>query len=73
MALRPAPKHYAVRVLLGFDLFCNALIGGNPYETLSSATYAYFLEGKRWAATAIIILEIFPFDKGHFERAYQRE
>ena len=41
-------SNYILRVLIAADQLVNALIGGNPDETLSSAAYRAEKEGRFW-------------------------
>lgn len=56
---------YFCRVLLGADQFLNALLNGNPDETLSSCVYR---EDRQWLVSIINTIFI---DPNHCQIAYE--
>lgn len=67
-------SNYILRVLIAADQLVNALIGGNPDETLSSAAYRAEKEGRFWGFWRPVIDFLFrPFQKDHCFNAYLAE
>ena len=40
--------NYVLRVLLGLDRFCNAILGGDPKETMSSRMGKFVARKRGW-------------------------
>lgn len=57
---------YIIRVLIGFDTFCNSVLGGSPYETISLRSALAREEGKAWGCLLCQLLNLFQAD--HCER-----
>jgi len=47
---------YLFNVLIGFDQFCNTLLGGHPGETISARCGRAATEGKAWGRFLAAIL-----------------
>lgn len=60
---------YLVRVLVALDRLVNALIGGDPVETLSSVAYRKHRDGKRFGFLMYVINGLF-FSRTHCQDAY---
>lgn len=57
-------KRYILNVLIGIDQLGNALLKGNPDETISSRSYRRRVEGsKRWALAERVINVLFYRDR----------
>ena len=67
-------SNYILRVLIAFDQLVNALIGGNPDETLSSAAYRAEKAGGLWGFWRPVIDFIFqPLQSNDCFNAYLAE
>lgn len=53
---------YLLNVLAGIDRACNAVLGGDPRETISSRAQKAQAAGKRWACVLCRFLDIFQRD-----------
>ena len=62
-------KQYVLNVLVGLDQFTNALIGGDPQETISSRAGKGQKEGKRWACLLCRFLDY--LQKDHCARSIE--
>jgi hypothetical protein len=58
-----SPKgRYLWRVLIGLDQFFNAVLGGNPDETISSRSHKAALRGKWWGKVLCHALHKIDYD-----------
>jgi hypothetical protein len=62
-------KTYILNVLIGFDRFVNALIRGNPSETLSSVAFRKHRDKERFGFMFYVINTLFG-NPHHCEAAY---
>lgn len=65
---------YLECVLVALDLLANALLGGSPYETLSSVAYRMSLRADphwRWRLARRVIERLFWWEPGHCQIAYE--
>ena len=60
---------YWVRVLIGFDIFANVILGGNADETISSRSARAATEGKLWGRVLSRFLNLFQRDHGALAEA----
>jgi len=73
-----ANKHFKrlgtwlVRILVGLDRMVNAIIGGNPAETLSSVAYRKHRDGGRFGFMMHVVNTLF-MSKTHCEDAYKSD
>ena len=66
-------KRYALNLLIAVDQLVNAILRGDPDETLSSRAYRMQLKGQRyWGWTATFINALF-FDRNHCRKAWEAE
>lgn len=61
------------QVLIAIDRRINALLDGNPNETLSSRAYRMEQAGKPMGFMRRVIDTLFWFDKDHCKESYQNE
>ena len=61
---------YIENVLIGIDQFANALLGGDPGDTISYNTAVARRRGKRWGCVLCAILDRIVTD--HCERTRMR-
>lgn len=67
-------KAYLLGLLLAFDHFCNALLNGSRYESLSSRAYRMEQKGQPyWRGLAACINCIFFWQNNHCRGAHARE
>jgi hypothetical protein len=68
---------YAMRVLISFDQFINAVSGGSPDETLSSRTYRRSTLDKKpllfWKLFHQLVDGLFFWEPGHCYESYLTE
>jgi hypothetical protein len=60
---------YLLRILVAFDRLVNALIGGDPVETLSSVAYRKHRDGGRFGFMMWVVNCLF-LNMKHCEQAY---
>lgn len=58
-------KTYCWNVFRGFDRTLNAIIGGDPDETLSSVAYRKHRDGGRWKGCEAVINWLFSWQSDH--------
>jgi len=56
-------KQYLWNILIALDQFANAILGGDPDETISSRADKAQQEGKRWGCILCKLLDL--IQKGH--------
>ena len=67
-------KRYLLHLAVAFDQLLNALLRGDPDETLSSRAHRLRLKGhKYWGWTAGAIDRLFFWQPGHCEASYHAE
>lgn len=69
-------KEYLLNLALAFDQLLNAVLRGDPDESLSSRAHRMRTKGQRywgWTANAIDLLFFWQRNPGHCERAYHNE
>lgn len=66
-------SNYPVRVLIAVDQLVNALLGGDPDETLSARAWRLEGQTKRWKVTRIFIDTLFFLQPSHCKQAYESE
>lgn len=67
-------KRWLINLLIAVDQLLNALLRGQPDETLSSRAHRMCVKGHRWWGwTAAAIDLLFFFDPHHCERAHLSE
>jgi len=60
---------WAFGVAVALDQLANAILGGNPDETISSRAYKASLKGKAWGCVLCRLLDW--IDPGHCERSVE--
>lgn len=63
-------RRYALRVLIAADQMLNALLGGDPDETISDSLYRHQLEGKRFACVLCRLFGL--FEREHCRKSWLR-
>ena len=58
-----ATLEYIRRVLVGFDMFCNTITGGEPGDTISYRSAVAQSEGREWGCLMCDFLNL--FQKNH--------
>lgn len=67
-------KAYLLALLIAIDQLVNALLCGQPDETLSSRAHRMRVKGHRyWGWTARAIDTVFFWDRDHCRKAYESE
>jgi hypothetical protein len=66
-------KRYFFNILLSLDIFVNALLGGNYYETLSARAHLAAVNGNRYWGWTEKFINALAFDQKHCERSYRWE
>ena len=69
-------KEYLLNLALAFDQLLNAVLRGDPDESLSSRAHRMRTKGQPywgWTANAIDLLFFWQRTPGHCERAYLNE
>lgn len=69
-------KEYLLNLALAFDQLLNAVLRGDPDESLSSRAHRMRTKGQRywgWTANAIDLIFFLQRNPGHCERAYLNE
>jgi hypothetical protein len=61
---------YLKNLLIATDQFCNALLNGNPDETLSSRAYKLRRKGVYWASN--MINGLFFWQKNHCKESKEK-
>ena len=65
---------YSLNLLIALDQFANAVLAGDPDETLSSRAWRAEQSGQRyWGWTRRAIDALFFWQRGHCERAFLSE
>lgn len=68
----PGDISYGKSIFIGIDQLINAILGGWPDETLSSASYRMDRDGVRsWPCA--LINKLFFWQKNHCKSAYESE
>lgn len=62
-------KKYFWNILIGLDQFSNAMLGGDPAETISSRSDKAMREGKRWGCILCRFLSL--FQKNHCQKSVE--
>jgi hypothetical protein len=65
------PKDWALNVLIGLDQFANAVIRGDPDETISSRAAKAELRGKKWGCLLCKFLD--KLDKDHCQKSLEKD
>lgn len=60
-------KQYILNILIGLDQLANAILFGDPRETISSRSDKAMKEGKKWGCTLCKFLAL--FQKDHCQKA----
>jgi hypothetical protein len=60
-------KQYIWNILIAFDQFWNAVLGGNPRETISARADKAMLAGKKWGC--ILCKFLSKIQKDHCQKA----
>lgn len=63
---------WLVRILVGLDRMVNAILGGNPAETLSSVAFRKHRDNGKWGPLMWLINGLF-FSRTHCEDAYKSD
>lgn len=67
-------RSYLLNLLTALDQLANALLRGDPDETLSSRAHRMHMKGQPvWGWTARAIDMLFWFDKDHCRTSWERE
>lgn len=64
-------RRYLVNVLLGFDQLGNALLAGDPDETISSRAAKARAKRKAWGCVLCALLD--GLDRDHCDRSLERD
>lgn len=65
---------YVKRLLIAVDQLANAVLAGDPDETLSSRAHRMRTKGQPvWGWAASVIDALFWFDKDHCRTSWERE
>jgi hypothetical protein len=65
------PRQWAANILLAIDQMANAVIRGDPDETISSRAGKSARQGKRWACILCRLLD--RIDPDHCEKAIEAD
>jgi hypothetical protein len=60
-------KQYIWNILIAFDQFWNAILGGNPHETISARADKAMIAGKLWGCLLCKLLS--KIQKDHCQKA----
>lgn len=60
---------YFFNILLGLDQLANAILGGDPQETISSRADKAMREGKRWGCILCKVLSL--IQKDHCQKSVE--
>lgn len=63
---------WLVRILVALDRLVNAIIGGDPVETLSSVAYRKHRDGRRFGFLMYVINGLF-FNRNHCQDAFMAD
>lgn len=65
---------YPKRVLISIDQVLNAIIGGQPDETLSARAWRLRSQSRLWGSTRLVIDALFsPFEREHCRLSFESE
>jgi hypothetical protein len=67
VALRRGPGRWAFNLAVAIDQLLNAVLAGDPDETISSRAHKARLKGRRWGCLLCGLLD--ALDPGHCARA----
>lgn len=66
-------RSYLINLLIALDQLANAILRGDPDETLSSRAHRMRAKGQPvWGWTASVIDALFWFDKDHCRTSWER-
>ena len=65
-------KPFIYKNLIAFDRLCNALIGGDPDETMSSVAYRKHRDGRLFGFMQYVI-DALAFNRSHCAEAYAND